>query len=270
MFDAVTSNTENRDWLQLGTPKETPVEIAAAEDPLLPDWMRRTDGTFPRTIADIIDAVGRHRGLTRSMIRSDRRDQQITHARHEISYWASRLSTLSLPSIGRQMGGRDHTTVLHGIKRHAERSGLPFIDTKLRMIARDQRAKELAAHERRIAGERRAALAAEARLRRMEMELNRKKAIEERERSFSFERVVSCKADGETWCRDHGLDPDSVRVGRLLDTVEARHRMFAYLRANKGYSARTIAAAFGRGADAVRRILREAGLTSGLRNRGEA
>jgi chromosomal replication initiation ATPase DnaA len=33
---------------------------------------------------------------------------------------------MSLPQIGRRLGGRDHTTVLHGIRRHCELNGLPY------------------------------------------------------------------------------------------------------------------------------------------------
>lgn len=36
----------------------------------------------------------------------------------QIVYWAlARFTGLSLPQIGRQMGGRDHTTILHGVRR---------------------------------------------------------------------------------------------------------------------------------------------------------
>jgi chromosomal replication initiation ATPase DnaA len=47
-------------------------------------------------------------------IRSELRPQRIVIARQFISYWARRLTDLSLPQIGRLMGDYDHTTVLHG------------------------------------------------------------------------------------------------------------------------------------------------------------
>ena len=35
-------------------------------------------------------------------------------------YLCKRLTTRSLPEIGRQFGGRDHTTVMHGVRRIEE------------------------------------------------------------------------------------------------------------------------------------------------------
>lgn len=52
--------------------------------------------------------------IRRDEIRSERRDRRVVLARQAIMYWSARLTMLSLPSIGRLMGGRDHTTVLHG------------------------------------------------------------------------------------------------------------------------------------------------------------
>jgi chromosomal replication initiation ATPase DnaA len=52
--------------------------------------------------------------VTISEIRSNRRSRGIVFARQFIMYWSTRLTKLSLPQIGRLMGGRDHTTILHG------------------------------------------------------------------------------------------------------------------------------------------------------------
>ena len=35
-------------------------------------------------------------------------------------YLCKQLTTRSLPEIGRRFGGRDHTTVMHGVKRIEE------------------------------------------------------------------------------------------------------------------------------------------------------
>ena len=46
------------------------------------------------------------------------RDRKIAIARHAFFYWARRLTSKSLPQIGRFCGDRDHTTVLHGVRAY--------------------------------------------------------------------------------------------------------------------------------------------------------
>lgn len=53
-------------------------------------------------------------GVKKVHIMSNRRGRHLVFARQAIMYWAYRLTDRSLPEIGRLMGGRDHTTVLHG------------------------------------------------------------------------------------------------------------------------------------------------------------
>lgn len=48
-----------------------------------------------------------------------------TRPRFEACYDLARLTTFSLPQIGARLGGRDHTTILNGIRRHCELNGLP-------------------------------------------------------------------------------------------------------------------------------------------------
>jgi hypothetical protein len=55
-------------------------------------------------------------------LRSARRDQAVVKARHEAFWRCRNETTLSLPEIGRRFGGRDHTTVLHGIRKHVQRT----------------------------------------------------------------------------------------------------------------------------------------------------
>lgn len=56
-----------------------------------------------------------------SLIKSQRRSRDIVLARQFIMYWAVRTTNLSLPQIGKLMGGRDHTTVLHGKKAYVSK-----------------------------------------------------------------------------------------------------------------------------------------------------
>lgn len=53
-----------------------------------------------------------------SELHSPRRSRDIVFARQFVMYWARRLTPLSLPQIGRLIGRRDHTTVLHGCERY--------------------------------------------------------------------------------------------------------------------------------------------------------
>lgn len=64
--------------------------------------------------------VAYHYGIPVLEMTSNRRPKDVALARQVAYYLARELTPLSLPSIGRRFGGRDHTTVLHGIRRIAE------------------------------------------------------------------------------------------------------------------------------------------------------
>lgn len=59
--------------------------------------------------------------VTRAEIYSSRRHADIVFVRQFIAYWAARLTPHSLPQIGRLMGGKDHTTVLHNRDKYPEK-----------------------------------------------------------------------------------------------------------------------------------------------------
>lgn len=54
-------------------------------------------------------------------LQSIRRSKGLPEARHEAMYRMRHETSMSLPEIGRRLGGRDHTTVIFGIRRHEER-----------------------------------------------------------------------------------------------------------------------------------------------------
>lgn len=54
-------------------------------------------------------------------IRGRSRQKDLSLARHFICYWAARKTSLSLPQIGRLLGGRDHTSILHGVRAYREK-----------------------------------------------------------------------------------------------------------------------------------------------------
>lgn len=59
--------------------------------------------------------------ITRTQIRSDRKKREIVLARQAIMYWSTRLTSLSYPKIGQLMGGRDHTTIIHGVNAYQKK-----------------------------------------------------------------------------------------------------------------------------------------------------
>lgn len=73
-----------------------------------------------KTMADIVTEVARKHGLSVEQLRANRRDSMTIHAKHEAFYRCRRETGHSMPVIGRFFGN-DHTTVLHGVRRHEER-----------------------------------------------------------------------------------------------------------------------------------------------------
>lgn len=82
---------------------------------------RATGWRYKPTFREIERRACRLFKVTPSQVRSDRRHQDIVIVRQFIAYWAVRLTTLSLPQLGRLMGGRDHTTMLHHKRKYPER-----------------------------------------------------------------------------------------------------------------------------------------------------
>lgn len=72
---------------------------------------------LPISIANIIDVTARHFGVSYADIISPRRTLAVILPRQIASYLAKMLTTRTLPQIGRRMGGRDHTTILHSVRK---------------------------------------------------------------------------------------------------------------------------------------------------------
>ena len=88
-------------------------------DGLYPQSSRR--GRPERTIGEIQAAACEHFGISADELLSPARTSRIAWPRQVAMYLARELSGESLPSIGRQFGGRDHTTVLHAWRRASAR-----------------------------------------------------------------------------------------------------------------------------------------------------
>jgi chromosomal replication initiator protein len=93
----------------------TPVTLEMAErevrDLIRPQEPRRVK------IEDIQRVVARQYNVSRSDLLSSRRTANVVRPRQVAMYLAKTLTLRSLPEIGRRFGGRDHTTVLHAVRK---------------------------------------------------------------------------------------------------------------------------------------------------------
>jgi chromosomal replication initiator protein len=68
-------------------------------------------------IEDIQRVVAKQYNVSRSDLLSSRRTANVVRPRQVAMYLAKTLTLRSLPEIGRRFGGRDHTTVLHAVRK---------------------------------------------------------------------------------------------------------------------------------------------------------
>lgn len=73
-------------------------------------------------IDDIQKLVASHYNISRADILSSRRTANVVRPRQIAMYLSKVLTLRSLPEIGRRFGGRDHTTVLHAVRKVEELS----------------------------------------------------------------------------------------------------------------------------------------------------
>lgn len=76
----------------------------------------RTDGVSIK-VEDVLSATASEFGISKLDIISQRRSANVVLPRQVAMYLAKVVTGRSLPEIGRRIGGRDHTTVLHGIRK---------------------------------------------------------------------------------------------------------------------------------------------------------
>jgi hypothetical protein len=71
------------------------------------------------TIAEILKAVAKYYRVRVADIKSARRTHDVVLPRQVAMYLSKELTPFSLPVIGRHFGGRDHTTILWGVRKVA-------------------------------------------------------------------------------------------------------------------------------------------------------
>ncbi|MET0274178.1 MAG: chromosomal replication initiator protein DnaA [Phenylobacterium sp.] len=69
------------------------------------------------TVDHIQKTVSEHYNLKQADLISERRARAVARPRQVALWLAKQITTRSLPDIGRRFGGRDHTTVLHAVRR---------------------------------------------------------------------------------------------------------------------------------------------------------
>ena len=92
-----------------------PINIQMAEN-VLRDLLRAREARKPK-IEDIQRVTCQHYNVTRADMVSSRRTKVIVEPRQIAMYLAKMLTPRSLPEIGRRFGNRDHTTVIHAIRK---------------------------------------------------------------------------------------------------------------------------------------------------------
>ena len=98
-------------------------EPTSALDPemvqeVLADLLRASERRI--TIDEIQKKVAEHFNVRIADMHSARRARQVARPRQVAMYLAKQLTPRSLPEIGRKFGGRDHTTVMHAVKKIEE------------------------------------------------------------------------------------------------------------------------------------------------------
>ncbi|MGI6739018.1 MAG: chromosomal replication initiator protein DnaA [Christensenellales bacterium] len=76
--------------------------------------------SYAITCEDILEAVGSYYSLSAEELCGSRRSRSIAVPRQVAMYLCRELTDASLPGIGQVLGGRDHSTVLHGYRRIEE------------------------------------------------------------------------------------------------------------------------------------------------------
>ncbi|MBT4907415.1 MAG: chromosomal replication initiator protein DnaA, partial [Rhodospirillaceae bacterium] len=82
---------------------------------VLHDLLRAHDRRV--TIEEIQKRVAEHFNIRIADMHSARRSRAVARPRQVAMYLAKQLTTRSLPEIGRKFGGRDHTTVMHAVRK---------------------------------------------------------------------------------------------------------------------------------------------------------
>jgi chromosomal replication initiator protein len=110
------------------------ITIDSTQD-VLKDLLRANDRRI--TIEEIQRKVADHYSIRLADIHSTKRSNHVARPRQIAMYLSKMLTTASFPEIGRKFGGRDHTTVIHAVKRIDALVGSdPLLSEDVRLLKR--------------------------------------------------------------------------------------------------------------------------------------
>jgi chromosomal replication initiator protein len=111
-----------------------PITLETTQE-VLNDLLRANDRRV--TIDEIQKRVAEHFNVKLADMHSARRARAVARPRQVAMYLAKQLTTRSLPEIGRKFGGRDHSTVIHAVRRVEElRDSDREVDGAVRLLMR--------------------------------------------------------------------------------------------------------------------------------------
>ncbi len=97
-----------------------PITLESTQE-VLQDLLRSHDRRI--TIDEIQRKVAEHYNIRLADMHSARRSRNVARPRQVAMFLAKQLTARSLPEIGRKFGGRDHTTVMHAVRKVEELVG---------------------------------------------------------------------------------------------------------------------------------------------------
>jgi chromosomal replication initiator protein len=110
------------------------ITLDMAQDSLS-DMLRSSERRI--SVEEIQRRVAEHFNVRLSDMIGPKRLRTVARPRQVAMYLSKTLTTRSLPDIGRRFGGRDHTTILHGIRKIEElRDGDPQLNEDIEMLRR--------------------------------------------------------------------------------------------------------------------------------------
>ncbi|MHA3979522.1 chromosomal replication initiator protein DnaA [Halovulum sp. GXIMD14794] len=102
-----------------------PIDMDMAQE-CLADVLRASERKV--TVEEIIRKVADHYNVRMADLLGPRRARAVSRPRQVAMFLSKQLTTKSLPEIGRRFGGRDHTTVIHAVKKIEE---LKSVDSQI-------------------------------------------------------------------------------------------------------------------------------------------